>query len=174
MKYLMIMTLLWFSTLVLAHSPNRAYFDIQVKENAIVVNAEFPWTIREALMNYDSQLGENADEQAITQALECYFMDNFIIRDENGGVAAIQSLRILPHRGHSHQANVEVVYEHVEASLIVNTLMFDIFLDQKNIHKIETKEGMSSAYSQHKCESFELNSNSTTSLFSSVLRKFWQ
>ena len=118
--------------LPLAHSPNRAYFYIEVKEQVIVVNAEFPWTIREALMNYDPQLKLNFDEVTMMQALECYFMDNFIISDENGEVAVLRSLKVLPHQGHSHQANVEVVFEHVEVSSISNTLMFERFLNQKN------------------------------------------
>lgn len=173
MKYLMITTLLWFSTSVLAHSPNRAYFDIQVKENAIVVNAEFPWTIREALMNYDSQLGENADEQAITQALECYFMDNFIIRDENGGVAAIQSLRILPHRGHSHQANVEVVYEHVDILRIRNTIMFNLFKDQVNNHVFHLEPSIVSFVSTASYPSWN-RSGTPLSFFTFIrLKYFW-
>lgn len=42
-----------------AHEPDQAFFDFQEEEGTVVVTAEFPWTMRNALLAYQPSFGKS-------------------------------------------------------------------------------------------------------------------
>ena len=65
MRYSIMIALLWASASALGHSPNKAFFVISSEASGIVVDAEFPWTIRQAVIDYDEQINMCVSQNVI-------------------------------------------------------------------------------------------------------------
>ena len=58
-----------FSNLGLAHETNEAFFRIVQKENTIEIEAEFPWTMRNALIAFNPSLENSTNKKDFESTL---------------------------------------------------------------------------------------------------------
>jgi flagellar biosynthesis chaperone FliJ len=119
-----------------AHDSDKAFFQIIQKNNFVEVNAEFPWTLRNALLTYAPKLKETKDKKEFEKALFEYIKSSFIITDIDKNILELLSVNEIKSAGHSHQNTFVLVYEQGVPFQITNTIMFNINDNQENYHNI--------------------------------------
>lgn len=140
MKQLSILFLsIWFSS-VLAHDPDRAFFTFSYEATHIKVKAEFPWTLRNAVCRSFPEAMESRDSVIIHQAFENYFRAHFKLIDDAGEELAFIRWESLPADGHTHSGNFDWYFQKGKLVEIVNTLMFELYSEQRNFHFLPHKE----------------------------------
>lgn len=125
-----------------AHDAHQAFFGIRETELKLInIKADFPWTLREALIQFDSNLLVDKQEEVWRSALERYIIQNFIVYNSNGIPLKFLSIEesTSSHGGHAIQYNFSL--EWGEIGEIENRLMFNINEDQENYHKISGNQG---------------------------------
>ena len=135
-KILFIVLGLFFMNWSYAHEPNRAFFEIAVESNEVVVKAEFPWTIREALMQYDSNFKNAKTKSEILKILFSYVNDNFKIKTLNDIQFQLLEVIELPNSGHTHGSEYKFIFKGKAANEIQNTLLFNLYENQFNHHEV--------------------------------------
>ncbi|WP_179320436.1 DUF6702 family protein [Winogradskyella helgolandensis] len=128
------------STFSFAHDANKAFFTIQQKEAMVEVTAEFPWSIRNALIDASPELENAKSQNDFDTAFFEYVQNNFQIRN-NGSSLKLLSVNDASHKGHSHQTNFVFLFQGTEFDDIKNTMMFNIYKDQENFHDVLFKNG---------------------------------
>ena len=123
-----------------AHKANEAFFTIGQTDSAVIVEAEFPWSIRNALLKIDSSLDNNSRKEDYTRALYNYFKEHFFLYDSNNRIMKMSSFRMLDQKGHNHQSNFEIIYLGTSLSAIRNSLFIDQFNNQTNYHFLFSPE----------------------------------
>ena len=121
-----------------AHDSKEAFFTIPQngKNGRVQVQAEFPWTIRTALLTYDSTLQTATSRAAFEQAMFNYVKANLILQDPNGQALALSKTYEVEHQGHSHQSNFIFEYKGNRVHQISNTMLFNVSDQQTNYHTI--------------------------------------
>ena len=135
-KYLTLILSLIF-TLCQAHNANEAFFTLKKGENTIEVLAEFPWTIRNALLDELPELEKTGDKAEFQHAFFNYIQNRFILKNKDQTSLGLLEVREQITSGHSHHTNYLFVFKGHDISIIENTLMFNISPHQKNYHTIE-------------------------------------
>lgn len=121
---------------ILAHKPNQAFFNIQETAQGIKVEAEFPWTLRNALIKFNPALEEAKHKSEFENTFFEYLKENLILKNSAKKAFVLKSVKELPRNGHSHQNSYLIEYEGSKLFSIENTLSFSIFDNQKNFHKV--------------------------------------
>lgn len=119
-----------------AHESNKAFFDVSKAETSIIINAEFPWTIRKALIKFNPQLESATSKNEFLKSFKDYLKKNLILINENDEHFELVSLQEVLKSGHSHQSNYFIEYQGKNLEKVKNTLLFNINEDQKNYHQI--------------------------------------
>lgn len=158
------------SALSWGHEPNEAYFVIKNSGSSIEVEAEFPWTIRNALLQYDKSLENATTKQAFEKVLFSYVKENLVFFDRDDNSLKLLSIKELPRVGHSHGSRFLIVYQEGEYQKIKNELMFDLYDNQQNHHEFITSENITKNYSTTKNNpTFELKVKSNKGLIWGVI-----
>ena len=126
----------WINT-ALAHRPSEIHTSIQLNDNQIIVQFDFPWTLQKALVQYFPDVEkEKLSDVVMLNYLKNYIEQNFSI-SANAEVYAIESIRLIPN-DHNHSIKCELTYPASKtANLeIENRLFFEISERQKNYHSI--------------------------------------
>ncbi len=135
MKYfLLLLVISCFQTLGIAHSPHECYFDIKIEKNACIIKAEFPWTLRNALLAFDPALNNTQTQQSFERAFEKYISSHLIIKDTHGKALVFKGYKALKSSGHSHQNEYALEYEGGYVKQVTNTIMFEMSDKQVNYH----------------------------------------
>lgn len=119
-----------------SHSPNEVSFSIYEKETSILVDTEFPWSIRNAVFIYDTTLSNKSSIEEIHASLFDYVNQNFVLKEYNG--KQIKLLQVLDSKNQGHHENFQFVFEKKAIGSIKNTLLFNFSKKQKNIHVLKT------------------------------------
>ena len=125
-----------------AHEAHQAFFEIQETElKEINIWADFPWTLRDALIQFDSTLLTDKQEVVWSSAFERYVIQNFRVNNTNGNTLKFLSIEELAntHSGHSIRYNFKLEWGIIGE--IENRLMFNVNGNQENYHKIIRKDG---------------------------------
>lgn len=130
---------------IFAHEVNVAYFNFTIKENRIEVEAEFPWTMRNTLLDFNPQLEHSTDKQDFEKTFVEYIKKNLVLKDQNGTVLELVQVRELPKKGHSHQNNYLLEFNGRNLDEVTNTFMFNLYKNQVNYNNVEI-ENMSKTY----------------------------
>lgn len=117
-----------------AHDVNKAYFKISETDSTIEIRAEFPWTLREALISYQPELLNAKKSDAFRETFKKYIQENFILRDYLNRELPFQNFSDLPNSGHGHANNYLLKFELGTLRKIENRLMFNIYENQQNFH----------------------------------------
>lgn len=162
MKYLYIALFLVCGNSIFAHEPNEAFFTFNLGENQILVEAELPWSMRNALIDYNPNLEKSNNKQDFENTFVSYIRDNLILKDENGLVLEFQKFEELKNNGHSHQNNYLLTFKGNTLEEITNTIMFNTYSNQVNYNTI-TWNGRKFKTSKNKT-SFKLNEENKSNL----------
>lgn len=123
-----------------AHDANKAYFDIEFKNDTTYVLAEFPWTIRNALITYDTSFTAAKTAEAISDIVFKYVVDNFKLYDSNDNQLHLKEVTLLKNTSHSHATNYKFVFEGADVVKVENTLLFNVAKSQENYHILEDED----------------------------------
>lgn len=120
-----------------AHEVNKAYFIIYEKENKVELQAEFPWTLREALIEFEPKLREAKSSSEFKTVFQRYIHKNLVLTDNFNRNLPFIDFKELPNNGHGHGNSYLFVFEGNKISKIENRIMFNIYDNQENIHFFE-------------------------------------
>ncbi|WP_299100720.1 hypothetical protein [uncultured Winogradskyella sp.] len=124
-----------FSTFSFAHDANKSFFKIQQKDNNVEVQAEFPWSIRNAIIEEFPTLENSNLNSDFKNAFFQYIERHFQIVHGNSTLKLI-SVEEVAHSGHSHQNNFVLLFEGKTFDTIKNTILFNVYKDQENYHEL--------------------------------------
>ena len=145
-----------------AHDANKAFFKIQQKDNVVEVQAEFPWSVRNAILEAYPELANSKSQEDFNNAFFKYVSTNLEIR--NGDfILELISIKEAAHEGHSHQNNFIFQYKGNAFDFITNTMMFNVYDNQKNYHDILMESEHLENITSIDSPSFEVRSTSKMS-----------
>jgi hypothetical protein len=119
------------------HDPRQSFFIIHSDAESTEIHAEFPWSIRNALLDVYPNLESSGDRSAFDSMFFIYIKDNLLLYDDQDNLIPLSVIRKLPETGHSHQADYLLIYTDGQPFRIENTIMFNLYADQKNFHSGE-------------------------------------
>lgn len=124
-----------------AHAPNEAFFEFFESNNQLLIKAEFPWTIREALLTARPELQTAQTTEEMMTGLLSYLQEHLELRNEQNQPILIQSIKAAPNtNGHGHgSVYMLMLGKNQWISSIKNTCMFEAYSDQTNFHSIEVE-----------------------------------
>lgn len=132
LKIACLVFLMQFAT-AFAHEPNEAYFEFRQSGDAIIVRAEFSWTLRQALLQAYPKLERERTQAAFDRAIFNYFDTNIVLH-ENGAPLALKGLE-QEKQGQSHSVVYILEYENLKqlpGLVVSNSCLFDLYENQKN------------------------------------------
>ena len=141
MKKIAILIIMSISILGYAHDSKEASFVIERADNQIEVNAEFPWTIRNALLKSNPDLQNTTDQIAFDQAFFNYVNSNFKLINKKGSLKLLEVKENKHEDGHTHQTNYTFVFSNGKVDKVSNSLMFNLNPTQKNHITVTLDEG---------------------------------
>lgn len=122
--------------IVSAHNPNEAYFIITKKENTIEIEAELPWTMRDALIQYNPELNNATTREEFERTFVRYIRKNLILENAKGEQLDFVKFQESTNHGHSHQSNYKLIFRGYDVQHVTNSFMFNLYDNQKNYHRI--------------------------------------
>ncbi len=123
---------------LVAHEPNVAFFKYVETETTIEVHAEFPWTLRNALLIFNPNLEHAISREEFERTLLSYIKTHLILKDENGKPLQLIDMSEVQNKQHSHQNNFVFIFQGTELKEVSNTVMFDHNENQSNYNTFET------------------------------------
>lgn len=120
-----------------AHDTDKAYFKIYQDGETIEVVAEFPWTIRNAVLDFAPQLKSSNSKEEFDTAFHHYIAKNLILSDMHDNHLKLIEISKAEVSGHSHQNDYKLIFEGTTVSSITNTIMFNTNSTQENIHEFQ-------------------------------------
>lgn len=125
-----------------AHETDEAFFKLIQKENTVEIEAEFPWSLRNALIAFDPTLATAKAKSAFENAFIAYLKANLILKSKDGRAFEFVAFTEVENNGHSHQNTYVLVYKGTDLHSVYNTLLFNINAGQENYHTlfVDTKE----------------------------------
>lgn len=121
-----------------AHDSKEAFFTIPKdgRNGMVQVQAEFPWTVRTALLAYDTTLQKATTRADFDQAFFNYVKVNLILQDPEGQLLELRKVYEVEEGGHGHQSNFIFEYRGNTVEKITNTMLFNLSDQQINYHTI--------------------------------------
>ena len=153
----LLLVTLFFSSKTYTHNSKEAFFTMETQNNQIYVLAEFPWTIRKALLQFDPKLAETKNKEDFDKALFLYVKTNFLLKNQEGFEIQLVKIKELDLREHSHQSNFEFYFDGPEFREVQNTLLFNLSSEHKNYHTILLKGKTIKKTTLYKASSFFVN-----------------
>lgn len=123
-----------------AHDSDKAFFLVYQTNNTTVVEAEFPWTIRNSLLENAPYLNNASGQEAFDKAFRELIEQNLIVYGSDGEKMPFVSLEEIKDELHSHSYKYKLTYKGFGVSKIQNTLLFNIFDDSINYHQFVTEK----------------------------------
>jgi len=118
------------------HNTKEAFFTLEKREDQIHVFAEFPWTVRKALLHCDPNFERAKEKEAFQKSFYNYVKGNFSLKNKKDKPLELVSVEEVSHQGHSHQSNFKFRFQGTEFIKVYNELLFNIATKQKNYHTI--------------------------------------
>lgn len=125
------------STLLFPHDPDKAYFEFHQEGDKLIVKAEFPWTLRLALLNKYPELEKSSEQKDFDEALFNYLKNNIVIKEEDKTLKLKEVRQLETNQSHS------VIYNLIFKKLndlqkvnINNICMFELYNKQKNYNTV--------------------------------------
>ena len=119
-----------------AHEADEAFFKLTQKEVTVEIEAEFPWSLRNALIAFDPSLATAKDKSAFENAFIAYLKANLILKNGNGKTFEFIGFTEIKNNGHSHQNTYVITYKGSDLQSVYNTLLFNINAEQENYHTL--------------------------------------
>lgn len=165
MKKLAILTIAFILPfLAFAHEGNKSFFKIEQKEATIEVVAEFPWTIRNALLDFVPELKNSKTKEAFDAAFFEYIKSSFILMDKKGNQLELISIESINSDSHSHQNDFLFSFKGTTFVKISNRISFNLNSNQINHHTIINRYETKTYDTSLESSSFELSKQNNATL----------
>jgi hypothetical protein len=149
----------------MAHESNQAFFEIYTIDTKTIVLAEFPWSIRNAVLTFNPKLNSTVKKEVFFDSFLEYVNSTLILVDDNGKKINLIEVIKVPQRGHSHQNNYKFIYDGVNTSKITNSLMFNINKEQTNHHILYRDDNKVSFKTNKSASIYKFSSKNNTPYF---------
>ncbi|MFK5974074.1 MAG: hypothetical protein QM485_12455 [Flavobacteriaceae bacterium] len=123
-------------TMGYAHEADEAFFKLTQKEATVEIEAEFPWSLRNALIAFDPSLATAKDKSAFENAFIAYLKANLILKNKDGRAFEFVAFTEIRNNGRSRQNTYVIAYKGSDLQSVYNTLLFNINAEQKNYHSL--------------------------------------
>ncbi|MEM9052008.1 MAG: hypothetical protein AAGC47_08160 [Bacteroidota bacterium] len=138
------------------HSPHQAHFTIEQASDKVIVMAEFPWTLRNALFEYSPELKEAREAEQFNLTLKDYVNENLILRNDLGAKIPLLNVEEIEDHGHSHSGTYLLTYAPDNVASVQNSLMFNLSEKHKNFHSLTTESAVLKFQTNHSSLDFEV------------------
>ena len=144
-----------YSNLGHAHETNEAFFTFIQKETTVEIEVEFPWTLRNALIEFNPLLENSTTKKEFENTFSNYIKETIILKDKNGKLLHYQGFIELETKGHSNQNSYLLIFKGTNLFEVINTIMFNVNDNQVNYNSItinstemtfKTKKGSNKFY----------------------------
>lgn len=152
-----------------AHNTQEAYFEINKTTDALIVSADFPWTVRNALLKAYPELEYETNQEVFDQGFYNYVKTNLILTNSNLEPIPLLSVNKIIDDQSSHHIKYNFVFKNLEYTQVSNTLLFNINKKQSNIHQILMNEESLHYITTSSSPSFEIPSQKNKIQFWKVL-----
>lgn len=138
MKNIICSIFICFVSKTFSHDTNKAFFVITQKNNEVVIEAEFPWTIRNAIFQEYPILETVKTQKVFDKIVFEYIKKHFEVFSSGNKPLRLKKVNYIKKGlSHSHQNDYVFVFEGSDFMKIKNTLMFTAFEQQKNHHSLK-------------------------------------
>jgi hypothetical protein len=136
-KSLFLLLVLINSFQLAAHRPNETHTVIQQSDNQLLIQIEFPWTIKDAVLkSLDINQKEKLTDATALQYLQNYVEENFQIIKKGKIIKALHFRLVPQEHGHSFLGELGYPKHDLSQLKIKNTLLFNLYEAQRNYNKI--------------------------------------
>lgn len=140
-------TILFFLSLFIycssfAHDPHEAFFRFKQLKNTIEITAEFPWTLRNALLDFSPSLKLATKKEDFEKVFKDYIKQNLQLKNSLGKFMPFINFKELENQDYGHGNNFIFLFEGKNLAEVKNTIMFNISEKQKNYHLIFENQAM--------------------------------
>ncbi len=120
-----------------AHDVNKAFFQITGKDGFTEVRAEFPWTLRAALVDFNPDLNNSSTTKVDFESTFLRYLDANLrlIDNKSNQLTVLDFTEIKEEGSHSHQSTYMITYGGTAIAEISNTVMFNIYDNQVNYNE---------------------------------------
>lgn len=125
-----------FNNIGYSHDADKAYFNILEKGSAVEITAEFPWSIRNALLQFSPELNNAKTKDEFENALFNYIKLNLRMFDTHNRPMLLLSVKAINDEDHAHQGKYKLIFKGNYISKISNSILFNINNNQENYHRI--------------------------------------
>lgn len=115
-----------------AHEVKQAHFVLRKTDHHWVMEGDFPWTLRNALIQFDPKIEQANDQRTIDEALFSYVQSHLILKTKTGEPIPLTEIVQKSNPDHSHQILYEFHFGEGDLAEITNTLMININEDHVN------------------------------------------
>ena len=115
-----------------AHDTDKAYFEIVTKGDNTIVYSDFPWTIRNALIAYDTDFNNAKTEEEINAIFFNYAKDKLKLYKVNGEELSLLEVILEKDNTHNHATKYTLIYKGTKVEKVYNVIMLDLMKSQKN------------------------------------------
>lgn len=129
-----------------AHEANEAFFWFRQKENYVEVEAELPWTMRNALLKFNPALENAKTKKEYQITFKEYLSTHLKLKNNQGKYLALTNVSFIVNKGHSHQNNYLLRFNGTDFSKVMNTVMFNLYKNQTNYNVFVNKDGEEITY----------------------------
>lgn len=141
---------LFASLTITAHESDKAFFKINQNQTEVIISAEFPWTLRNAILKFSPKLINSNKQIDFDNALYNYLKINLILFDTDNNQLELKKIEPIKNLFHTHQNDYSLTYSGQNITRIRNTIMFNINPSQTNYHVINsTSENFETHNRQH-------------------------
>lgn len=123
-----------------AHEVKQAHFVLKKIDQHWVVQGDFPWTLRNALIQFDPKVEQATDQKSIDEALFSYVQSHLILKTRTGNLIPLTEIIRKGNPEHSHQILYEFHFEKGDLAEITNKLMLNLNDDHLNFLVFEDGE----------------------------------
>ncbi len=147
-----------------AHDADKAFFNIYIKDNKTLIEAELPWSIRNVLIAYDSNYLRSKSKEETRAIFFKYAKENLKLFNTKGALLELLNVSVvdLNEDSHTHTIKYLITYDgSLNEGRIENNLMLEYYKNQENYHWFTNYLG----------EEKEIVTNKENSMFFIVLKK---
>ncbi len=127
-----LLLLFLYSTILPAHEVNEAHFVLKKTDGHWVIEGDFPWILRNSLIQFDPNVEQAKDQKTIDAALFSYVLSNLILKNQQRESIPLTRIEPIVNPDHSHQIRYDFHFEGGDLAEITNTLMTNVNENQVN------------------------------------------
>lgn len=124
-----------------AHDADKAFFDIELEEKTTVVYAEFPWSIRNALISFEPNYIKLKTIKEINAVFFNYTKEKLKLFNDDGEELTLLDVVLNKDPEHTHSTKYRLIYDGVDVVKVRNIFMVEHNKNQKNYHFFADSSG---------------------------------